>query len=187
MSTLTALEIELTDELEIQKNKFWRTQPITGVVGCVPASVGNTAKVYVTIKTDGEFIAEKLTISALGPVDSLGRFPSAAPATPTCFPSGRKSAANIDLANRGLLFKFTDTGSGRQLTDNFIPLELIGTPGYGNFLREAFPFRYAFRKEAKLEIDIVNNDIAVLNGGADAFHSFAIALIGKKYTGVSVK
>lgn len=186
MANLTPLEIELTDELMTQQNKFWRTQPITGVVGCVPASVGNTQKVYITIKQDGEFISEFLTISCLGPVNALGQFPSLAPATPTCFPSGRKTAANIDMASRGILLKFTDTGSGRQLTDNFIPAELIGTPGYGNFLREPFPFRYGFRKEAKLEIDIVCNDIADLNGGADAFHAFSIAMIGKKYSGINV-
>lgn len=183
---MSPLEIELTDELMIQQRKFWRTQPISGVVGCVPASVGNTQTVYITTKQDGEFLSEFLTISCLGPVNSLGQFPSAAPDVATCFPSGRKSAANIDLAARGIQMKITDTGSGRQLTDNFIPVELFATPGYGNFIREAFPFRYAFRKDAKLEINLICNDIAVLDGAVDAYHAFSIALIGKKFTGVQV-
>ena len=67
-----------------------------------------------------------------------------------------------------------------------VPLELIGTPGYGTFMREAFPFRYTFRKEAKLQIELVNQDIAVLNGGADAYHKVSFNLVGKKFLNVAL-
>lgn len=175
------VEIELTTELVNQKNRYWRSQPASTLVGCVPSSVGNVQTVFLTTKTDGEFLSEYLTISAVGPVDVNGLVPSALPVVQTGFPSGRRNAANVDLAARGLAARITELGSGRVLTDGYVAIELISTPGYGTFMREAFPFRYAFRREAKLQIELVNRDVAVLFGGADAYHQVTFNLIGKKF------
>ena len=178
------IEIELTTELTNQKSRYWRSQPVSILVGCVPASVGNTQTVFLTTKQDGEFLSEHITISALGPVNSQGIVPATVPDVQTAFPSGRRSAANVDLAARGLSIRITEEGSGRVLTDGFVALELMAAPGYGTFLKEPFPFRYAFRKEGKLRIEIVNRDIAVLDGGVDAFHEVSFCLFGKKFLNV---
>lgn len=182
---MSPLEIELTTELENQKKRYWRSQPISTLVGCAGATVGNTQTIFLSTKQDGEFISDLLTISAIGPVNSSGYVPAAAPQTQTGFPSGR-ATGTVNLAARGLSLRITELGSGRLLTDGYVPLELMGTPGYGSFMREAFPFRYTFRKEAKLQIELVNKDIAVLNGGADAYHQISLALFGKKFMGVTV-
>lgn len=182
------VEIELTTELQNQKKRYWRTQPVSVLVGCVPASVGNTQTVFLSTKQDGEFLSELLTISAIGPVNANGLVSAVVPTVQTGFPSGRRSASNVDLAARGVSMRITEVGSGRVLTDGYVPLELIGTPGYGTFMREAFPFRYTFRKEAKLQIELVNQDIAVLNGGGgvanDAYHKVSFNLVGKKFNNV---
>jgi len=88
------------------------------------------------------------------------------------------SLGSTAWAGRGLSMMMTDTNAGRDLTSGFIPMELIGTPGYGLNFQNPYPFRYYFRRNNKIRFDVRNRD-GVTDSGRSATE-FAIALLGYK-------
>jgi hypothetical protein len=119
------------------------------------------------IDADADFYAERFTGSALGPSDSAGvRLAGQQPASdnpnvppePTNFPL---VGTTTGYADRGLMVNIKDGGSRIELTDGFVPLELLFTPGYdfGTF-HIPFPFKYYVRRTSKLVFTFVNRDKA---------------------------
>lgn len=77
-------------------------------------------------------------------------------------------------AGRGLSVRIVDTRSSRELTSGYVPLELLGTPGYGLNFQHPYPFRYFFYPNTLIRFDVRNRD------NSDRTHYFHIALNGYK-------
>jgi hypothetical protein len=77
-------------------------------------------------------------------------------------------------AGRGLSFMFTDTRSGTQLMSDYVPAEVMLTPGYGMTFIKPYDFRYFFWRNSKLKVDVRNRD------NDTRVHQFNISLIGFK-------
>lgn len=133
----------------------------------------------IVVDADADFYAERITGSALGPATSAG---VRLPIQPTDFPV---VGTTVGFADRGLMVAIKDGGSRIDLTDGFVPLELIFTPGYdvGTFYIP-FPFKYYVRRNAKLVFTFLNRDTRVgiaPIAGATLFHFVSVALNGYKY------
>lgn len=137
-------------------------------------SVANntTLPAILTIEQDADFFIERITGSCYGPTDANGV---------------RQLLSNTDFdmagttagyADRGLMLKLTDTGAGRELTNGFVPAELMLSPGYGIALHQPYPFRYFALRNTKFRFDIRNRDTV-----AELFHTISIAVNGYKYVG----
>ena len=77
-------------------------------------------------------------------------------------------------AGRGLSVMITDTRSARTLTSGYVPLELLGTPGYGLNFQHPYPFKYFWYRNTKIRFDVRNRD------NANRTHRIEIALYGYK-------
>lgn len=148
-----------------QKYKYNYTYQVEAIV-----ANGTTAPTFLTITQDADFMIEKITGSAFGPVDSAG-VPQIAGATDFDMPG-----TTAGFAGRGLSMQITDTGAARDLTNGFIPVETMLTPGYGIQLYLPYTIRYFARRNSRLRFDFRNQDTAV-----GLFHSITIALNGFKY------
>lgn len=148
----------------------------------------------IVVDADADFYAERLTGSALGPTDKAGvRLAGQqasgdnpnVPAQPTNFPL---VGTTTGYADRGLMVEIKDGGSRINLTDGFVPLEIIFTPGYdiGTF-HIPFPFKYYIRRSAKLVFNFSNRDkaapvaVAGYNTPPFLYHFVTAALNGCKY------
>jgi hypothetical protein len=136
-----------------------------------------TLPATLTIEQDADFRIEQITGECYGPCDANGiRSINAStdfPLAGTAVPSGAGLGA---YADRGLMLKMTDTGAGRELTNGFVPAELILSPGYGIALHQPYPFRYFALRNTKFRFDIRNRDTQ-----ASLFHFISIAVNGYKY------
>ena len=139
----------------------------------VPVANNGTLAAVLTIEEDADFLVEKFTGSAYGPTDVNGIRQLA-------------SATDFDLAgtaagyaDRGLTVKMTDSGSGRVLSNGYVPVETILTPGYGISLFTPFNFKYWIRKSSKILFDFRNRDTTA--GGL--YHFCSLVLHGYKYVG----
>jgi len=156
-----ALAMELEHDRTVQKMKYQYIYGIAGTLTTVIAA--NVAGVFtMTIEQGSDFKSDALLISAFS-VDG---------ANATSFPI--PGAATF--ACRGLQFRITDSGAGRELMSNFIPVELIGTPGYGLSLIKEFSWKYLFKRTSVIRFDVRLNDIA----STGRVHAFALAFRGMK-------
>ncbi|HEX3100395.1 MAG TPA: hypothetical protein VHQ01_01310 [Pyrinomonadaceae bacterium] len=133
----------------------------------------------IVVDADADFYAERLTGSALGPTDASGvRLLT----MPTQFPL--VGASGVGYADRGLMVSIKDGGSRIDLTDGFVPLELIFTPGYdiGTFYIP-FPFKYYVRRNSKIVFTFINRDKAVDPSQTPQilYHFVSASLDGNKY------
>jgi hypothetical protein len=160
----TQLEIENFRRVQISKYAF-----MYGIN--VPVANNTTLPALLTIEEDADFLVHSITGSAYGPTDVNGARQSS---TATIFPLAGTAAG---FADRGLMTKITDTGSGRVLTNGWVPLETILTPGYGLSLDTPYPFKYLIRRNSKIQFDLRNRDTT-----AAVFHFCSIVLNGTKYT-----
>lgn len=137
-------------------------------------SVANntTLPAILTIEQDADFFIERVTGSCYGPTDVNGVRQLA---SATDFDMAGTTAG---YADRGLMMKITDTGAGRELTNGFVPAELILSPGYSITLHQPYPFRYFALRNTKFRFDLRNRDTA-----ANLFHTISIAVNGFKYVG----
>lgn len=156
-----ALEQELAHDREVQKVKY---QYIYGIAGQLTTAVGTNVSGVFTLQIEqgSDFKSDAMLISAFS-VDAVNA---------TSFPI--PGAATF--AGRGLQVMITDSGAGRDLTNGFIPLELIGTPGYGLSLIKEFSWKYLFKRTSLIRFDVRTNDIA----STGRIHRFAIAFRGCK-------
>lgn len=148
-----------------QKYKYNYTYQVEAVV-----ANGTTTPVFLTITQDADFMIEKITGSAFGPTDSNGT-PQIADATDFDMPG-----TTAGFAGRGLSMQITDTGAARDLTNGFIPVECLLTPGYGIELYLPYTLRYFVRRNSRLRFDFRNQDTA-----AELFHQITVVLNGFKY------
>jgi len=156
-----ALAQELEHDREVQKMKH---QYIYGITGSLTTVLGaNVAGIFtLTIEQGTDFKSDAMLISAFS-VDAVNAtsFPTPGAATFAC---------------RGLQMRITDAGAGRELTNNFLPLELIATPGYGVSLIKEFAWKYLFKRTSVIRFDVRTNDVA----SSGRVHNFAIAFRGMK-------
>jgi hypothetical protein len=127
----------------------------------------------IVVDADADFYCERLTGSCLGPTNATGVRQTA---SATVFPY--PGVAGVGFADRGLMVQIKDGGSRIDLTDGFVPVELIFTPGYdiGTF-HIPYPFKYYIRRTAKLVFNFINRDTTA--GGL--FHFVSASLNGYKY------
>lgn len=129
------------------------------------------------IEQDADFLITSITGSAYGPCDINGvRSLNAStdfPLAGTASPSGATLPA---VADRGLMIQITDTGAGRTLTNGFIPVECLLSPGYGVARSIPQPFEYFVLRNSKLAFDIRNRDTQ-----SGLYHSVSISIYGFKY------
>lgn len=157
----SALAQELEHDREVQKMKY---QYFYGVAGTLTSAIGTTvAGIFtLTIEQGSDFKSDALLISAFSN-DAVNA---------TSFPI--PGAATF--AGRGLQFRITDSGAGRELTNNFLPIELIGTPGYGLSLIKEFSFKYLFKRTSVIRFDVRLADVA----STGRVHAFSLAFRGMK-------
>lgn len=170
-----AIQLEAQDHRDKQAYKYNFTFPQS-----VAVPNNGQRNFQIVVDADADFYAERLTGSALGPCDSNGLRLTA---QPTDFPY--LGAAGIGFADRGLMVSIKDGGSRIDLTDGFVPLELIFTPGYdiGTFYIP-FPFKYFVRRNAKLVFTFTNRDTKVgiaPIANAVLYHFVSVSLNGSKY------
>jgi hypothetical protein len=160
---------ELRHNRDVQKWKYAFTYTINKAI-----PNGGKEPVTLNILDDADFVVQKITISAYGPTNSNGvRQVNAA----TNFPM---AGTLTGFADRGLQLKVTDKGSGRDLTNGYVNLELFGSPGYGVQLHMPFPYNTTFYARSQLVFDFNNRDSATIEGGT-LYHFASIALTGYKY------
>lgn len=162
---LTQIEIENFRRVQIDKYAFMYALNL-------PVGNNTTVPGLLTIEEDADFLVHSITGSAYGPCDVNGVREAA---VATEFP---QAGTTVGFADRGLMTKITDTGSGRVLTNGWVPLECILTPGYGLSLMQPFPYKYLIRKNSKIQFDLRNRDTT-----AGYYHFCSIVLNGTKYTG----
>lgn len=184
-----AVKIEAQDLRDKQAYKYNFTFP-----QAIAVPNNGQRAFQITVDADADFYAERLTGSALGPCDTSGiRYAgqqSAAdnpnvPPQPTNFPY---IGTTTGYADRGLMVEIKDGGSRINLTDGFVPLELLFTPGYdiGTFYIP-FPFKYYVRRSAKLVFNFSNRDkaapaaVAGYNTPPFLYHFVSVALNGSKF------
>lgn len=163
--TFKSIQQEQISKRLHQRYKFNYSYQVEGIIA--PAS---TQPVFLTITQGEDFMIEKITGSVFGPTTSLG-VPS--PAGATDFPM---PGTTTGFAGRGLSVQIVDTGASRDLTNGFIPLETMLTPGYGVQLFQPYTLKYFARRNSRLRFDFRNQDTQ-----ANAYQSVTIVLNGFKY------
>lgn len=158
--TFDTVAQQLQHEREIQAMKYDFVYTVSGEV-----TGQQTRPFNLTIEQGTDFKCLWLTASAFSFEGDQG--------DDTDFPIPN-SGGFLYWAGRGLSIQVTDTRSGRQLTSGFVPLELIGTPGYGMNFQNPYPLRYLFYRNTKIRFDVRNRD------NSDRSHQFEIALKGFK-------
>ena len=193
-AVLATVENELKHDLVLQRNKFARIQPQTILVPCAGSTKGDSAQMKILISQDGDFTIHGLQITARGPVDANGKVVRGvlgADFRQTAFPSGLRASNDLDLAGSGVMVQITEAGTGLRLTDGFVELSAIASPGYINTALNPVRFKHTLRKNVTLVLDFRNKDDARVDGtdtttaAYDLFHLVTVALIGEKYQGVN--
>lgn len=150
----------------VQLFKYNYTYTITGII-----AVNTAAPIILTIEQDADFWIEKITGSVYGPCALVTGIPGGG-ATDYDMPG---TAAGF--AGRGMSVQITDTGAGRELTNGFVPVETILTPGYAIGFFQPFRLSYFARRNSKIRFDFRNRDTQ-----ANANQQVDITLNGYKYT-----
>lgn len=192
-SVSNALELELKNDIVTQRSRYARIQPLTVMVPCSGSSKGDSATGRILIQQDGDFSMRQLGISIRGPVDVNGKAIRTAPSTnarQTAFPSGLRNLANWDISSSGVLVQITEAGSGLKITEGYVDISTIASPGYLAQNLCPLNLRYVLRKNVTLQFDFRNRDDARLDttdstSASDLFHQVSIGLIGQKYNGVA--
>lgn len=127
-----------------------------------------TVPEQLAIEQDADFLFEKITGVAFGPVNEAG-IPQQAN---TDFPMPG-IAIGQGFAGRGLSVQILDTGSGRELTSGSIPVETLLSPGYGNQLYVPYPIKYFANRNSKIKFIFTNQD-------TQARHSVTVVINGYK-------
>lgn len=156
---------QLKSERETQKYKYNYSYTVSDSI-----PNGTTKPIFLVIQDDADFTPTRLTLSAYGPTDVNGvRQVTSA----TDFPL---AGTSVGYADRGLQVQITDTGSGRDLTNGFVNVELFGAPGYGIQMHQPFPFNTTFAARSQIRFDFRNRDTV-----ADLYHFVSILMNGNKF------
>lgn len=163
---MESTQLELQNFRRIQLTKYTFIYVLN-----VPVANNTTLPALLTIEEDADFLVHAITGSALGPTDVNGARLST---ITTTFPL---AGTTVGFADRGLMAKITDTGAGRSLTNSFVPLETILSPGYGLAMDTPYAFKYLIKRNSKMQFDLRNRDTV-----AGSYHYVSICLHGTKYT-----
>lgn len=166
---MEATQIEIQNFRRIQLTKWSFIYALN-----VPVQNNSTLPALLTIEEDADFMCERITGSCYGPTDVNG---ARVVASNTIFPL---AGTTVGFADRGVMTKILDTGAGRVLTNGFVPLETILSPGYGLSLYQPYPFRYLIKRNSKLQFDLRNRDTTV--DAAAGYHFVSICLHGTKFS-----
>jgi len=78
----------------------------------------------------------------------------------TCKMTGYDDAgapvAAATFGGTGVKIKIDESGWGRELARDFVALETIATPGYGEVLYQPFPFEQVFVRSSEINFDVRN-------------------------------
>jgi hypothetical protein len=180
-----AIIAELQDQIDRQKNKFHFVYPQTILVPYRSADFNETSAVAtIDIASDAPFRIERITMSAMGPVDANGfRVYDDGTNPLTQFPLAGTDplGTEIQYAEHGVSVRISEGGSNREFTDGFVPLELIATPGYREAFYHPLPFNYLVKERSQLRFEFQNRDAAPEYETNQYFHLVSLALIGSKY------
>ncbi len=150
----------------VQVNKSWFAYNLLAIV-----ANNTTLPAFLTIDQDADIMFHSMTGSAYGPTNSAGVRQVAGA---TDFPT---AGTTTGFADRGVQVNWTDTGAGINLTNGFIPIETLFSPGYSAAgLTMPTPFKYYAARNTKLKFDLRNRDTQ-----ANLFHVVSITLMGYKY------
>lgn len=115
---------------------------------------------------DADIHFTRMSGSVMSPVDINGQRETTA--VPTFLAAGvtagrndRGQSVRITNLSRGidLTARFQDPQAGATLRNDFIPLELLLTPGYGTSFYKPAPFDYFLARNEKLLFEFRNRDI----------------------------
>lgn len=190
-SVQSSLVNELKTDLVTQRSKFLRLQPQSALIPCSSPSKGDSGQLKVLIQQDGEFEINQVAINVRGPVDINGKAIRTLASTlpqlrQTAFPSGLQSASGFDLAAGGLLVQITESSSSLRLTDGFVDVATIASPGYIASCLAPLRLKHTIRRNTTLLFEFRNRDDARLDdtdnsAASDLFHEVSVCLIGKKF------
>lgn len=161
--TFKQVAYEQVHSRNIQRFKFNYSYHVHAIV-----AASASLPTILTIEQDADFLLEKFTGSVYGPCDDNG-IPTA---TATDFPMPG-IAAGAGHAGRGLTVRITDQGSGRDMTNGYVPVETLLTPGYGYQFHLPYPAKYFMNRSSKIRFDFRNRD-------TQAQHAVDITLNGFK-------
>lgn len=165
--TFKAVAQEQVHNREVQRYKFQYVYSVSAII-----EAGATTPFVLTIEQDADFLIERITGSMLGPVDiTTGLYDDAGL---TDFPQPGTTGGAPTFAGRGLTSQITDQGAGRDLTNGFVPLENLLSPGYGVNLFLPYPFKYFARRNSNIRFDFRNRD-------TQARQSVDISILGYKF------
>lgn len=163
-NTFTSIAHQMVNARLTQKYKYNFSYVVSTTVN--PAQ---TRPVFLTITQDADFLFEKMTGSAYGPVDSSGIPQQSA----TDFPMPG-IAIGQGFAGRGLAMQLIDTGNTRNLTSGFIPVETVLSPGYGTQMYLPYPIKYFAKRNSRIQFDFRNQD-------TQARHQVTVVVNGYKF------
>lgn len=166
----SAMEKEQQALRDAQIVKYAYTFPINVAV---PNNGEQSGKLV--LDTDADFYAQCMTGKVIAPADSDGVRQDG---EDTDFPM---AGTIVGFADSGLQVEIKDKGSGRDLTDDFVNVETILTPGYGFQMYIPFSWKYYARRKATIAYQFANRDTAT--GEVDLYHYVALTIHGFKYTG----
>lgn len=164
--TFAAVAQQQVQNREIQRFKYQFIYTVSAIV-----AASSTVPQFLTVEQDADFLIERITGSCLGPVDANGLYDAAGL---TDFPQPGTTGGAPTFAGRGLTINVVDQGAGRDLTQGFVPVENILTPGYDVGMFLPYPFKYFARRNSNIRFDIRNRD-------TQGRQSCDIAVIGFKF------
>lgn len=109
---------ELRNRLELQVVKYAFSIPLT-----LDIPAGGTAQEVLTMSSEGDFLCEAMTCKLVA-YDNAGNV-----VPPASF------------GGTGILWKLKDGGFGRELLRDFVRLETMAVPGYGETIYQPWPFK----------------------------------------------
>ena len=163
------------------------------------ASLKRTATLQ--IEEDAEFHITHMTASVVGPVGANSDVRSFS--FNNTLPMAGVTAGRAD---RGIVFRITEAGSGRLLTrghthmrgpnvmgpnanyqngwwgpQGYLALESVFPPAYGFELAAPVAFEYHLERNKRLVIDLANRDSDIIDGAGDGGHVVTFAFLGQRY------
>ena len=170
--TYRSVEMEFQDRRDKQLVAYNYSYNINVAVPNDSTRIGS-----VVVAEDADFFCERITGSCYGPTDENGvRLQS----EPTDFPF---MGTTNGYADRGLFVEIRSKGADLDLTDGFIALETILTPGYDTQFHNPYPWRFYVRRNTTLNFTFSNRDQATPVTAPELFHFVNITLNGYKFTG----
>jgi hypothetical protein len=142
---------------------------------------------------DADVHFTRMTGSVIAPVDSNGQWVGTdigldGAFLPAGVDSGRMTGGlSMSIANHStgvtLTSRYQDPQVGATLLNDFIPVELMLTPGYGFTFYKPYPFDYFLPRNQKMLFLFRNRDRQGAAGevqDSDYFHRITICLIGQR-------